>query len=227
MFKVISHKTPWLVLGLLIAGLVFAPTVSFGQEVSKEEAKKWKNLAKKYKKDPMLLKVEIETYQQTIADFKAKNKELERKIEDLSGRMNDDEVAQLKMRNIQLEEQMKKMQAQVASQNKVLNQNIPMGLIYRVQLIALALQEIDVPQSQSTDFLVERSTDVGGDGMNKFLVGAFRTKQDADSFRDEMIGLGFKDAWIVPYIDGVRATIHEANEYIERQGAQASFLDDY
>jgi hypothetical protein len=37
--------------------------------------------------------------------------------------------------------------------------------------------------------------------------------------------MGLKDAWVVPYVDGVRVTIEEATEYQQRQETQANFLD--
>ncbi|MEM9986518.1 MAG: hypothetical protein AAF804_15610, partial [Bacteroidota bacterium] len=67
-------------------------------QVSKDEAKFWKQKAKMYKKDPMALKTEFENYQQQIEDLKSQVKEL---MENQTG--TSDEEASLRMRIIELE----------------------------------------------------------------------------------------------------------------------------
>ncbi len=36
----------------------------------------------------------------------------------------------------------------------------------------------------------------GADGMNRFIIGKFQSKQEAVKVRDEVVNLGFPDAWI-------------------------------
>ncbi len=204
-----------LFLACLLPGLANA-------QVSKDEAKFWKQKAKMYKKDPMALKTEFENYQQQIEDLKSQVKEL---MENQTG--TSDEEASLRMRIIELEnnsnrleKENARMRKELASRNQVAEMGIRTGLVYRVQLVASVLHEFDSPASASDDVVVERS-----DGYNKFLIGGFRAYNEAERFREEVKVLGFDDAWIVPYIDGVRVSIDEANEYRQNEG-QASFLDN-
>lgn len=215
------HRTasPWvLVIGMLFC--YFLPTAVQAQ-VSRDEERFWKKKARMYRKDPMALKAEFENYQQQIEDLKAQVREL---MEAQSG--TSDEEASLRMRVIELENQTQRLETEnsrlkkeVASRNQVSEMGIRNGLVYRVQLVASILHEFDSPETSSNDVLVERS-----DGFNKFLIGGFRTYQEAERFREEVKMLGFDDAWIVPYIDGERVSMDEAESYRQNEGP-ASFID--
>ena len=87
------------------------------------------------------------------------------------------------------------------------------GLVYRVQIGAYVFYEMDNPPVNAGDFVAERA-----DGFNKYVIGSYRTYEEAGEFKDEIRKMGIKDAWVVPYIDGVRVTIEEANTYLGNQG---------
>ena len=40
----------------------------------------------------------------------------------------------------------------------------------------------------------------------------------AEAFKKDIQKMGIKDAWIVPYIDGVRVTMTEAEKFMGKQG---------
>jgi hypothetical protein len=48
------------------------------------------------------------------------------------------------------------------------------------------------------------------DGMNKYLIGRFRSFELCEQFRKSIVKLGIKDAWVTAYNDGVRITVTEA-----------------
>lgn len=209
--------------GFLLLGLLYCYFLPMNvqAQVSREEEKFWKQKAKMYRKDPMALKAEFENYQQQIEDLKAQVREL---MENQGG--DSDEEAKLRMQLIELENSNERFQkenarlrGELASRNKVAEMGIRNGLIFRVQLVASVLNEFNAPGAVSDDVLVERS-----DGFNKFLIGGFRTYQEAEQFREEVRELGFDDAWIVPYIDGERVSMDEAEKYRQDEG-QASFID--
>ncbi|WNJ20786.1 hypothetical protein [Pontibacter sp. G13] len=193
-------------------------------QVSKEEEKFWKEKAKMYKKNPLSLKAEFENMQEQISDLKNRNKTL---MEELANASNTDLVDSLKWELVQLEgklqseqAQSQKLQSAYSSLKTVSSMGVVEGLVYRVQIGAYVFYEMEGAPTASADFVAERS-----DGFNKYVIGSFRTHDEANTFRDGLKKMGLEDPWVVPYIDGVRVTIDEANEYLQNQG-QSSFLTD-
>lgn len=193
-------------------------------QVSKEERKFWKQKAKMYSKNPLALKAEFENYQEQIKDLKARNKEL---LNRSASSQNTDLVDSLRWAAIQLEGELQALQAQhdrlkaeYQSRRKVSDMGIQPGLIYRVQIGAYVFHEMENMPGESQDILAEKA-----DGFNKYVIGSFRAYDECESFRDELRTIGINDAWIVPYLDGERITIAEANEYLSQQG-QTPFINN-
>jgi high-affinity Fe2+/Pb2+ permease len=208
-------------IGLL--ALMLLQTAAIGQ-VSREEEKFWKDKAKMYKKNPLSLKAEFENFQDQIRDLKKRNKELMAQ----SGSSESSElVDSLRWALIQMEgelqaqrSQKEKLEKAYQAQKKVNDAGVQTGLVYRVQIGAYVFYEMENSPENSGDFLTERA-----EGFNKYVIGSFRTYDDAGQFRDELQKMGMNDAWVVPYVDGVRVTIDEANRYLERQ-EQATFINN-
>ncbi|MEZ4776664.1 MAG: hypothetical protein R3D00_26045 [Bacteroidia bacterium] len=198
-------------------------TTAYAQE-PKDEKKFWKDKAKMYTKNPLSLKAEFENYQEQIKDLKARNKELMKKGPATG---NADLVDSLRWALIQMEgelqaqrSQKEKLEKAYNAQKTVNDMGIQAGLSFRVQIGAYVFYEMNNPPDQAADFVAERA-----DGFNKYVIGSFRIYDEAQSFRDELRKMGMKDAWVVPYIDGVRVTIDEANRYLEKQG-KTTFLNN-
>lgn len=190
---------------------------------AKETEKFWKKKAKGYVKKPLALKAEFENYQNQIKDLKERNKNLVEQLNGGSGTVGGKKnlVDSLRWAIIQLEGELQstknqyaKLEAAYKTERKVSEMGIRTGLIYGVQIGAFVFYEMDNPPADAQDVIVERA-----DGFNKYVIGSFRTYEEAGSFRDELRKMGVKDAWIVPYIDGVRATMDEANAYLKNQGS--------
>ncbi|MEL6670974.1 MAG: hypothetical protein AAFR61_02250 [Bacteroidota bacterium] len=207
---------------LLAIGLLPA---TMSAQISKEEKKFWKDKAKMYTKNPVALKAEFENYQEQIKDLKLRNKTLQGKVSNVQ---NSDVVDSLRWALIQMEgelqaarTQIEKLREVAKTQNVVLQEGIKTGLVYRVQIGAYVFHEMQgAPASDQQDFVAERA-----DGFNKYLIGQFRTYQECEDFRNGLRKMGIADAWIVPYIDGVRVTIDEANRYRQNEG-RTTFLND-
>lgn len=187
------------------------------QDVSKEEEKFWKKKAKTYVKNPLALKSEFENYQDQIKDLKARNKEL---LNRSAGSTANDEIDSLRWANIQLEGELQALQSQYdqlrteyQSRRKVGDMGIQPGLVFRVQIGAYIFHEMENTPQGAGDFVHEQS-----DGYNKYVIGNFRTYNECESFKYELVSMGISDAWIVPYYDGERITIHEANRILQEQG---------
>ena len=177
-----------------------------------------------YSRNPLALKAEFENYQEQIKDLKARNKEL---LNRSASSQNTDLVDSLRWAAIQLEGELQALQAQherlkaeYQSRRKVSDIGIQPGLVYRVQIGAYVFHEMENVPEEAGDIVAERA-----DGFNKYVIGSFRTYEECESFRDELRTIGINDAWIVPYLDGERVTIQEANDYLAQQG-QPSFLNN-
>lgn len=193
-------------------------------QVSKEERRFWKKKARMYSKNPLALKAEFENYQDQIKDLKARNKEL---LNRSATSQNSDLVDSLRWAAIQLEGELQALQAQhdrlkaeYQSRRKVSDMGIQPGLIFRVQIGAYVFHELESVPGDAQDILAERA-----DGFNKYVIGSFRTYEECENFRDELRTIGINDAWIVPYLDGERITIDEANQIMSSQG-QSSFINN-
>ncbi|MEM7373221.1 MAG: SPOR domain-containing protein [Bacteroidota bacterium] len=178
-----------------------------------------------YVKNPLSLRAEFENYQDQIKDLKRRNKEL---MNQASETQSSDAVDSLRWALIQSEGELEALRTQnqqfkkqYGTQKVVNDMGIPAGLIYRIQIGAFVFYQMDSKGSSSSDFLAERS-----DGFNKYMIGAFRTYDEASEFKDELKKLGLDNPFVVPYIDGVRVTVDEANQYLQRQESQANFLDN-
>ncbi|GAB4425966.1 MAG: hypothetical protein OHK0039_43840 [Bacteroidia bacterium] len=205
-----------------VFALLFLTTAAQAQDEG--DAKFWKKKAKMYAKNPEALQAEFQNYQDQISDLKRRNKEL---MNQVANTQSSDAIDSLRWALIeanteveQLRGQNEKLKRSYGSQKAANDQGIRAGLVYRVQIIASVFNEMQMPGAVSDDFLVERA-----DGFNKFVIGGYRTYDEAVEFRDKLRELGFADAWVVPYIDGKRASINEANEYLSNRPSQASFLD--
>ncbi len=59
----------------------------------------------------------------------------------------------------------------------------------------------------SENFVNFRVHEVGE--LNAYSIGSFATEDEANFFRDKIIEMGIKDAWVVAYEDGDRLILHK------------------
>ena len=87
---------------------------------------------------------------------------------------------------------------------ETLKNNINGEKIYSVQIGAFS-------DSQYT-LLSETLAGISSNGdMFKYSIGLFKTLQEAQDFRKELVKIGFKDAFVASYIDGIRKEIEQPN----------------
>lgn len=212
----------------IVLGLFFcmSPSQLTAQQADKETQKFWKKKAKGYVKNPLALKAEFENYQNQIKDLKDRNKKLVEQLNAGGGTIaagaggNKSLVDSLRWAIIQLEGDLQttknnyaKLEAAYKTQKKVTEMGIRTGLIYGVQVGAFVFYEMENPPVDAQDVIVERA-----EGFNKYVLGNFRSYDEASAFRDELAKIGVKGPWVVPYIDGVRVTMDEAKGYLDKQG---------
>ena len=198
---------------ILLVGLLLAvSSQTFAQEMSKEEAKSWKALAKKHKKDPQLLKILVEERD----EFQAQAKEAKSQLSRLQGGQD-----QANNRAAQLEQEVARLNSEMMNSQETIRRlslenerlrgstpsapNAPSGVVFRVQAGAFTGGTIPQQIRNLPDATVENDGNT-----QKGLVGNYRTIDEARSKANQLKRSGIEGAFVVAYRDGKRITIEEA-----------------
>ena len=198
---------------LFIAALFIAATPFRGQaqDLTKEELKYWKNQAKEYKRNPAGLKElseEAEMAQKQKREMELKLTQLEASRVSNENQVNQmqQEISNLNSRLIASQNAIQQLNEEKASMASKGSGTDMSGLVFRVQIGAYGKTNIPGNLDQENDNM---DLEMEG-GLQKILIGFFRDYQDADALKTHMQKIGVKDAWVVPYRDGVRITLAEA-----------------
>jgi hypothetical protein len=193
---------------ILCLALIFSGMQVFAQ-LSKQEKKEWKKKAKEYRKQPENLKGFTEAKQ--IAD--TDNTALKGQVSTLNKQVSDKNV-----RIAELEDQLSRMRGELAAANAELAQlkeapsatsmDFSRGVVFKVQIGAFKNKDLSKYFNNNPNFGGEAAEK----GEQKFTIGIFRDYWEADKFKKYMREMGVKDAWIVPYKDGVRVEIKDVLE---------------
>jgi hypothetical protein len=196
---------------MLCLALIFSGTHVFAQ-LSKAEKKEWKKKAKEFKKNPESLK--------QLSDQKV---EADTKVVDLSGKVREQEgtIAERDARITELEEQLSRMRGELASCNSQLVQlrqapavinpmDFSKGVVFKVQVGAFVKKDLQKYFDNNPNFGGEAGKEPTD--PQKITIGIFRDYWEADTFKKYMRDMGVKDAWIVPYRDGVRVEMKDVLE---------------
>jgi outer membrane murein-binding lipoprotein Lpp len=191
---------------ILCLALIFSGIQVFAQ-LSKKEKKEWKKKAKTYTKNPANLKEFTEAKETADTD----NSALKTQVSTLNKQVSDKNA-----RIAELEDQLSRMRGELTSAKAELAQlkespapmDFSRGVIFKVQIGAFKNKDLSKYFNNNPNF--------GGEavekGEQKFTIGIFRDYWDADKFKKYMREMGVKDAWIVPYKDGVRVEIKDVLE---------------
>jgi hypothetical protein len=191
---------------ILCLALIFSGIQVFAQ-LSKQEKKEWKKKAKTYAKNPANLKEFTEAKETADTD----NSALKNQVSTLNK-----QVSEKNNRIAELEDQLSRMRGELTSAKAELAQlketpapmDFSRGVVFKVQIGAFKNKDLSKYFNNNPNF--------GGEavekGEQKFTIGIFRDYWDADKFKKYMREMGVKDAWIVPYKDGVRVEIKDVLE---------------
>lgn len=193
-----------LVVSLLLMLLALAPTQMASAQNNADNTEQADNGGKKKKekkkkeKKPKLSKDDLNTMvnqlNSQIKNLEAENTRLKTAIE-----QKDEEIAQLET-DLQAEKNKPAPAPAVDPVNVV-----PAGVAFKVQVGAY--QKFNINE-YFVD--VKKIGYENVDGTNKYVIGYFTSFEAAKGFESDMKKLGIKDAWLVPYKDGVRITDEEA-----------------
>ncbi|MEN0046858.1 MAG: Ezrin/radixin/moesin family protein [Bacteroidota bacterium] len=215
MFAISNKKSLFLL--LLMSCFMFGVQA---QELSKEEIKKWKDLAKEYKKNPAGLKVlsersegleaeldelnaEVGALQQENSSFQAQLNRKDSRIQSLEAQVN-----KLNMDLSQAQASIATMQEKGGGDNMGSGgDDMMVGVVFKVQIGAFnkAKKPMESNLAESDNLKVEET-----DEYQKVVVGQFRDYQSAKDLKDQLQKMGVKGAWIVSYKDGIRVSVKEA-----------------
>lgn len=191
---------------ILCLALIFSGIQVFAQ-LSKKEKKEWKKKAKTYAKNPANLKEFTEAKETSDTD----NTTLKTQVSTLNK-----QVSEKNARIAELEDQLSRIRGELTSAKAELAQykeapapmDFSRGVVFKVQIGAFKKKDLSKYFNNNPNF--------GGEavekGEQKFTIGIFRDYWDADKFKKYMREMGVKDAWIVPYKDGVRVDIKDVLE---------------
>jgi len=186
---------------------------AFGQ-LSKEEKKEWKRMAKQMAKDPAQLKTLMENeqrLQEEVTDIKQENQALQSQLDDKNGKIDE-----LQENLTQLRADLSAAKADMASMQEAspagATETAMPGVVFKVQIGAFRNKDLSKYFDNNPNFAGEIR-----DETQKITLGNFRDYWEADSFKKYLREMGVKDAWIVPYKDGERVPIKDVLEGVISQ----------
>jgi hypothetical protein len=202
---------------IVCLALIFSGMQVFAQ-LSKAEKKEWKKKAKEYSKNPAELKSLIEAKQAAETD----NSTLKGQVSTLNNQVSDKNA-----KITDLEDQLSKMRGDLTSTKAELAQlketppapspmDFSKGVIFKVQIGAFKNKDLAKYFDNNPNFGGEATEK----GEQRFTIGVFRDYWEADKFKKYMREMGVKDAWIVPFKDGVRVEIKDVLEGVVADKAE-------
>jgi hypothetical protein len=204
---------------LAIALLFLAAPLSAQAELSREEVKTWKDRAKEYRRNLPALKNLVEerdayesqvvTLQQEVNDLTAKLSMKDRQITSF-----EEQQALLNQRVLEAENAVAQpaIPATVAQPTSpTYTSSVPdvSGTVFRVQLGAFRANRVDADLATGNSIMLSETAD----GMQKVIVGEFRTYANARRLRDKMRQIGVKGAFVVASQDGQPLDVKKAVQY--------------
>jgi len=195
------------------------------EELSKDEEKRWKQMAKDYKKDPAALKKLTEdkvAYQQEALQAKSEIARLQNQLSQQT-----DQLTMLQQQNNQLTTQLNDANQIISDLNNQVDQlqnmpppepadrpqpnqpveeNFNQGVVFRVQVGAY--RRVPAKYDGMPDLTVEAAGN-----LQKVLLGNYRNYDDAVARMRSLKSQGYKNPWVVGFRDGVRVSLREARGY--------------
>lgn len=204
-----------------IALLLLAISTGWAQQKKKvdpqkQAQKEWKKKAKQYVKNPLALKAREEGFQKQIQDRDNQITELQRRNRELSEQLVrlEDQLRAKQYSIDSMQSELLRLKAAYESEKKQARLDVMPGLVFKVQIGAFRLFDMRKYAQDNPFFETEALGDI-----NRYTVGRFRDLALAEAFQKDLKRLGIRDAWIVPFKDGVRITMKEAKEILARSGS--------
>ena len=193
---------------LFCLALTFSTSQLFAQ-LSKKEKKEWKKKAKEYSKNPANLKQLTEDKEAAEGQLSSLNDKVSQMQSNMSNK--DAKIAEFEDQLSQTRAQLTTSRAELAQlkETPVVNEmDFSQGVVFKVQIGAFKNKDLQK--------YFDNNPNLGGEVKEgepqKITLGIFRDYWQADEFKKYMREMGVKDAWIVPFRDGVRVEIKDVLE---------------
>ena len=194
-------------------------------QLPKEEIKQWKKQAKGYAKDPESLKKlteakaasdtenrKLRSENKSLGEDLAKKNDQIEELEELISRVRVD-AAVTKAELEKLKAGLSQGQAVVSKSGGdkkpagFKNADWSSGVVFKVQIGAFRNKDMSKYFDNNPNFGGEAGKEPTD--PQRINLGFFRDYWEADTFKKYLREMGVKDAWIVPYRDGVRVEIKD------------------
>ena len=179
-------------------------------QLSKKEKKEWKKRKKKMDEE------EFKSMFEENSALRGNVNSLKSQISSLQSRISDKDakIAELTSEIQALEDQLANAQSKPQQTPQVVEQVIEQptapsedGVVFKVQIGAFRNKDLSKYFDNTPNFTGENQ-----DGLQKITLGLFRDYWEADTFKKYLREMGVRDAWIVPYKDGVRVPMKDVLE---------------
>jgi predicted RNase H-like nuclease (RuvC/YqgF family) len=190
--------------------MVGAITFNASAQMDKKEKKEWKKKAKEYAKNPEQLKQLVDdnqALQSQVTSLKSDNNGLQSKISDKDSKISELQDDMAKLRSDLAAAKSAAKEAKPKPVEMKAGEKMIDGVVFKVQIGAFRNKDLSKYFENNENFGGENA-----DGTQKITIGQFRDYWEADTFKKYLREMGVKDAWIVPYKDGVRVEIKDVLE---------------
>jgi cell division protein FtsN len=210
-------------ISLIAILMIFCMAFSVSAQMSRKEKKEMKKMAKELKRNPEQMKAMVEENE----SLKSSVASLTAEVENLKGQLSNKnaEIATARQ-EAQEAKAMAEAQRQRANemakkakeaQNSEPNALDESGTWFKVQVGAF--ENIDMSEyfKNNPNFSGEETEE----GLQRITLGRFRDYWEADRFKKTLRKMGVKEAWIVPYKEGVRVPLKEVLENLSAKPENA------
>lgn len=202
---------------------------SFAQ-LTKAEKKEWKKQAKSYMQQPQNLKLLSD--QKVAADSELK--QLKQESKELNNQLTkkDDQIAELEelISRVRVDAAVAKAELEKYKAGMLAasvkpggdkksqgssSSDFNVGIVFKVQVGAFRNKDLSKYFNNNPNFGGEAGKEPTD--PQRINIGIFRNYWEADKFKKYLREMGVKDAWIVPYRDGIRVELKEVLDQVVNQ----------
>ncbi len=191
--------------------MIFCMAFSVSAQLSRAEKKEMKKMAKELKRNPEQMKAMVEENESLKSSVASLNSEVENLKGQLSNKNAEISAAKAEAQEAKAMAEAQRQRANEMAkkaQNEEPEALDESGTWFKVQVGAF--ENIDMSEyfKNNPNFSGEETED----GLQRITLGRFRDYWEADKFKKTLRKMGVKEAWIVPYKDGVRVPLKDVLE---------------
>lgn len=201
-------------ISLIAILMIFCMAFSVSAQLSRAEKKEMKKMAKELKRNPEQMKAMVEENESLKSSVSSLNAQVENLQSQLSNKNAEIAAAKAEAQEAKAMAEAQRQRAnEMANKAKNAQNQEPealdeSGTWFKVQVGAF--ENIDMSEyfKNNPNFSGEETEE----GLQRITLGRFRDYWEADKFKKTLRKMGVKEAWIVPYKDGVRVPLKEVLE---------------